>query len=145
MGAKDSKKEKKEISLQQESLDLLTQCSSKRMTVKEISKALEISTGTFHKMYTDYPDFKRAYYKGIQSRVIDSINSLERMCTGYYVEEEKITSMGEKTIYKKYIPPNTNAIIFFLKNRDPENWRDKWDIQIDGGERPVVIKNDLNE
>lgn len=35
--------------------------------------------------------------------------------------------------------------MFFLKNRDPENWRDKWDIQIDGGERPVVIKNDLNE
>lgn len=142
MGAKDSKKE---ILLQQESLDLLTQCSSKRMTVKEIAKVLEISHSTFYKMYTDYPEFKYAYYKGINSRVIDCINSLERMCTGYYVEEEKITSMGEKTIYKKYIPPNTNAIIFFLKNRDPENWRDKWDIQIDGGERPVVIKNDLNE
>ena len=122
MGAKDSKKE---ILLQQESLDLLTQCSSKRMTVKEISKVLEISHSTFYKMYTDYPEFKYAYYKGIQSRVIDCINSLERMCTGYYIEEEKITSMGEKTIYK--------------------NWRDKWDIQIDGGERPVVIKNDLNE
>ena len=142
MGAKDSKKE---ILLQQESLDLLTQCSSKRMTVKEISKVLEISHSTFYRMYTDYPEFKYAYYKGINSRVIDCINSLERMCTGYYIEEEKITSMGEKTIYKKYIPPNINAIIFFLKNRDPENWRDKWDIQIDGGERPVVIKNDLNE
>ena len=50
MGAKDSKKE---ILLQQESLDLLTQCSSKRMTVKEISKVLEISHSTFDKMYTD--------------------------------------------------------------------------------------------
>ena len=142
MVTKDSKKE---ILLQQESLDLLTQCSSKRMTVKEIAKVLEISASTFYRMYTDYPEFKYAYYKGINSRVIDCINSLERMCTGYYIEEEKITSMGEKTIYKKYIPPNTNAIISFLKNRDPENWRDKLDIQIDGGERPVVIKNDLNE
>ena len=113
MGAKDSKKEKKEILFQQESLDLLTQCSSKRMKVKEICKALEIPASTFHRMYTDYPEFKYAYYKGIQSRVIDCIDSLERMCTGYYIEEEKITSMG--------------------------------DIQIDGGERPVVIKNDLNE
>ena len=55
MGAKDSKKE---ILLQQESLDLLTQCSSKRMKVKEICKALEIPASTFHRMYTDYPEFK---------------------------------------------------------------------------------------
>lgn len=145
MGAKDSKKEEKEILLQQESLDLLTQCSSKRMKVKEICKALEISHSTFYKMYTNYPEFKYAYYKGIISRVIDCIDSLERMCTGYYIEEEKITSMGEKTIYKKYIQPNVYALMFFLKNLDSENWRDKWDIKIEGGERPVVIKNDLQE
>ena len=140
MGAKDSKKE---ILLQQESLDLLTQCSSKRMTVKEISKVLEISHSTFYKMYTDYPEFKYAYYKGIQSRVIDCINSLERMCTGYYIEEEKITSMGEKTIYKKYIQPNVNAIIFFLKNRDPENWRDKWEIGVINGIFKLMVEKDL--
>ena len=85
MGAKDSKEEKeKEILLQQESLDLLTQCSSKRMKVKEICKALEISHSTFYKMFTDYPEFKYAYYKGIISRVIACIDSLERMCTGIF-------------------------------------------------------------
>lgn len=35
--------------------------------------------------------------------------------------------------YTEHYPPDTTACIFWLKNRDKENWRDKQDIEHSGG------------
>jgi len=32
----------------------------------------------------------------------------------------------------KTVPPDTTALIFWLKNRRPDNWRDKQEVRVDG-------------
>jgi hypothetical protein len=47
---------------------------------------------------------------------------------GYSVETEKILCSGGKIIRVRTVehyPPDTTACIFWLKNRQPEIWRDK--------------------
>jgi hypothetical protein len=31
--------------------------------------------------------------------------------------------------YVEHVPPDTTAAIFWLKNRDPANWRDAWQLE----------------
>ena len=35
----------------------------------------------------------------------------------------------------KHYPPSETAMIFWLKNRDPENWRDRQEVEHSGGIR----------
>ena len=127
-------------------LDLLTEYISKGMTITEICKdVFKISKAMFYHICAQHPEVREAYYKGLQPAIFDCVDALKRMCNGFYVEEEKILPNGDKKIFKRYIPPNSTAIMFFLKNRDPGNWRDRWDVTLEGGIMPVVIKNDLTE
>lgn len=74
---------------------------------------------------------------------------MHKSAIGYFVEETKTyinevegvkTRRIEKT--KKWIPPNTAAQIFWLKNRRPDKWRDKpEDDQVYGG-RVVISEGD---
>jgi hypothetical protein len=55
--------------------------------------------------------------------------SLYERAVGYNYEAVKIfmPANREKPVYAKYIervPPDVTAGIFWMKNRDPENWRD---------------------
>lgn len=54
--------------------------------------------------------------------------SLLRRALGYYHAEEQIfCAFGKVTRVKtvKHYPPDSTAMIFWLKNRDPERWREK--------------------
>ena len=55
---------------------------------------------------------------------------------GYEYEEvsEKYESgmMTEKKITKKQVVPDVTAQIFWLKNRRPDKWKDKQDVEVSG-------------
>lgn len=137
---------KEEVLLEPSNLKLLTKCVSQGMLIKDIcDNVLKISKSNFYYMCGKHDKFKKAYYAGLQPAIFDCIDALKRMCEGYYVTEEKTDKDGNTTTYKKYIPPSVPALMFFLKNRDSKNWRDRWDIQLDGNDKPIIIKNDIVE
>ena len=48
--------------------------------------------------------------------------------TGYSYKEIRTTKQGGKTkteIWERYSPPDVTAMIFWLKNRKPYEWRDR--------------------
>lgn len=72
-------------------------------------------------------------------------NALLKRALGYDYEEETkmVAESGKKSIriVKKHIPPDTTAIIFWLKNRKREQWRDVNKIEID---KPVQVEQNTN-
>lgn len=91
-----------------------------------------IATGTLYTWKNKYQEINEALKKGKEVADYEVENAMHKSAIGYFVEETKTyinevegvkTRRVEKM--KKWIPPNTAAQIFWLKNRRPDKWREK--------------------
>lgn len=102
---------------------------------KEIADKLGISTSTLYNWQKKYVEFSEALKKGKQ--VVDAKveKALLKRALGYDYEEIKVTvnESGQKKVEKtkKQVRPDTTAQIFWLKNRLPDKWRDKRNVEIE--------------
>jgi hypothetical protein len=104
---------------------------------KEVAKEIGISEVTLISWKKKYPEFAKALKKG-KDKIDDQVESaLYRRAVGYEHPEDKIfydskrgITVVEPTI--KHYPPDTGAICFWLKNRRPEKWRDRQELEING-------------
>ncbi|MDG1857790.1 MAG: hypothetical protein P8I94_01725 [Emcibacteraceae bacterium] len=68
--------------------------------------------------------------------VLDSkvVRSLFERATGYSQVDYKFAAHGGKITdvkeYQKHYPPETAAMVFWLKNRQPNMWRDKQHMEL---------------
>lgn len=100
---------------------------------KQIAKNLGIALSAYYNYQNQYVEFLEALKRGKHPVDIEVENSLLKRALGFEYEEKhteiEIGSDGQpkpakiKTV-KKFIPGDTTAMIFWLKNRNPENWRD---------------------
>lgn len=58
-------------------------------------------------------------------------NALFNKAIGYEYTEEQVIPDGQIVTVTKYMKPDTTAQIFWLKNRKPNQWRDKQNIEHD--------------
>ena len=59
------------------------------------------------------------------------VRSLYQRAIGYVTETTKVMMVGGKPeiiTYKEQVPPDTTAMIFWLKNRRPQEWREKSEV-----------------
>lgn len=98
------------------------------LTDEQIAAKMGISHDTLYKYKKRYTEFAEALKRG--KRVVDREveKSLLNNATGYYYTEQQVTNSGEVVTLEKYSKPNTTAQIFWLKNRKPDTWRDKQEI-----------------
>jgi len=99
------------------------------------------------------PAFLTALKRGKEKADKQVVKSLYQRATGYSHEAVKIFydskrgQNGEAVIvpYTEHYPPDPTAMIFWLKNRDKENWRDRHDVTSDGEKitsvKVVVVKS----
>lgn len=97
-------------------------------TDNDVAEALGIVRSTFYKWRHDYPDFSDALKVG-KVKADDRVEaSLYRKAVGYEFDSVKIfNNQGEALVvtYTEIQHPDTTAAIFWLKNRRPEEWREK--------------------
>ncbi|MBQ3349193.1 MAG: hypothetical protein IJG38_02230 [Thermoguttaceae bacterium] len=102
-------------------------------TDREIAQSMGISLSTLNKWKNDFPEFSDSLKAGKESADAHVERSLYRLATGVTVKRRKVLDRSvagqavstDKQGEEYEIPPNPTAIIFWLKNRQPQKWRDR--------------------
>lgn len=99
----------------------------------EIADAIGIAMATFYSWASRYPDFAEALKLGKSPTDERVVRSLYRRAIGYTFDALKIQVLRDGSVvkvpYREHVAPDTTACIFWLKNRDRDNWRDKQEVE----------------
>ena len=132
-------KAKYETWLQPENLILIQGGRRDGLSDAQVAHNMGIARGTLHKWLGEYKALNDAYKKGTEVSTYEVENALYKSALGIEVTETELTEvkdMNGETIQKvlkqrkRYIPPNLGSIVFILKNRKSEKWRDKREIEL---------------
>ena len=112
------------------------------LTDEQIAQKIGIKTSTLYDWKNRFPEISEALKKGKEVVDIEVENALLKRALGYsYTETTRelqqnvLTGENELVVTKtveKFIPPDTTAQIFWLKNRKPEEWRDNQAVVVSG-------------
>jgi transposase-like protein len=118
--------------LTEDKLLLLQGWARDGLTDEQIAHNMGINVRTLYKWKKKYGQIGQALKKGkeVVDRQVE--NALLRSALGYEYEEQALTNKGEVVTLRKYQHPNITAAIFWLKNRKPQEWRDKQQVEHTG-------------
>lgn len=111
---------------------------------EQVASNLGISYTLLKEWKKKYPSFLTAIKKGKEVSDYELENTLHKRATGYYYTEETVTNKGEVVQITKYEHPNPTALIFALKNRLPNKYRDKQEVKHEGS-MGVTFIDDIGE
>lgn len=104
-------------------------------TDQELADFFEVSVRTLYRWKNTFPEFCQAL-KAAKAPADERVErSLYERALGYERDEVDIRVVeGQivQTTIRKFYPPDTTAAIFWLKNRRPDEWRDKVDHELTG-------------
>ena len=105
------------------------------LTDKQIADELDVTEQTINNWKVAHPEFFESLKRGKNIPDTEVESALLRRAKGFTYQE------GERS---RVALPDTTACIFWLKNRQPEKWRDKQEVALTG---PVelVVKYDGNK
>lgn len=106
-------------------------------TDMEMADFFEVDVRTIYRWKHDHEAFCQALNVGKSKADERVINSLYQRAVGYEQEAVKIFMPAGKdepvyAPYREKVAPDTTAAIFWLKNRQPEQWRDKQELEHKG-------------
>jgi len=107
-------------------------------TDAEVADFFNVSVATIYRWKNVHAEFCEALKVGKEEADARVERALYHRAIGYEQEEVKIfmPAGAAEPVYAPYtakIAPDTTAAIFWLKNRRPDEWRDKRDVEHSGG------------
>ena len=129
--------------LTDDALIILQDWARQGLTDAQIAKNMGIAYVTLYDWKNRFPKFANALKKTKEIVDAEVENKLFKRAMGYEVEEEEVREIrnddGEMVVVsrkktKKHIPPDVTAIIFWLKNRRADTWREKQEVKFEGDE-----------
>jgi len=119
-------------------LDRIPSWRKDGLTELQVGKKLGISEDTLHRYKKLHSEFYESLKNGKELLIENLKESLFKRAMGYKVEETKQifrkTKKGQDAVYvERYTREvySDTCLIFALKNLDPENWKDRREIQQD--------------
>jgi hypothetical protein len=114
------------------SLTLLRGWARDGLTNEQMAHNIGICLSTFYKWKNDSLEFSNAIKDGKEVADYEIENAMYRSALGYHVTEKKqvLGKDGEVVTLEseRYVQPSVSAQIFWLKNRQPEKWKDKQEV-----------------
>lgn len=114
------------------------------LTDKQIAGAFEISESTLNLWKNEHHEFSESIKKGKLEADANVVSTLYKRALGHTQKSKipfKVKKIDSETgkLYdtveivetEEYFPPDMVATIFWLKNRQPEHWRDKKEVEIE--------------
>lgn len=109
-----------------------------------------VHQSTIHEWQSSHPEFLAALRKGKEVADAEVAKSLYLRATGYSHRAVKIFAdpkTGSELIipYTEKFPPDPTSMIFWLKNRQKDKWRDKHETELTGKDgAPIVPTMNIN-
>lgn len=113
-------------------------------TDAELAEFFEVEESTINNWKLAHPDFLESIKRGKSIADGEVAESLYKRAMGYKHDDVDIKVIDGQIVMTpltKYYPPDTAALIFWLKNRQKKKWRDKIETGVTDGEGndvPVV-------
>ena len=105
-------------------------------TDKELGDFFNVTEQTINNWKKDFPSFFESIKRGKIDADARVAQSLFKRALGYTANETQLAQFGGSFTDEKVIPkevaPDTTAAIFWLKNRQPQKWRDKQEVGLSG-------------
>jgi hypothetical protein len=102
----------------------------------ELADFFKVDTATIYRWRNTHTEFCEAVIAG-KSLADDRVErSLYNRAVGYTFESEKVFQhQGEiiRAPTREHVPPDPGAALNWLKNRKPDAWRDKQEVEHKGG------------
>ena len=109
---------------------------------EQIAKNMGISRSTLNEWKKKFPDISDTLKRSKEVVDVEVENALLKRALGYSTTEVtreralnpetgKVELVVTKAVTKE-VPPDTTAQIFWLKNRRPDLWRDKQNVELSG-------------
>ena len=128
--------------LEPDGLQLLGAWARDGLTDEQIAKNMGISRSTLNEWKKKFPDISDTLKRGKEVVDVEVENALLKRALGYSTTEVtreralnpetgKVELVVTKAVTKE-VPPDTTAQIFWLKNRRPDLWRDKQNVELSG-------------
>ena len=129
------------------------------MTDAEIATFFEVEQGTLYDWDEAHPEFQQSRARGKIPADVEVAVSLRKRALGYSHKAVKIFMPAGATepVYAEYIerfPPDTQAASLWLRNRQPDKWKDRTEQSITAdlnihrilSEAPLTIEqwNEMN-
>lgn len=116
------------------SLDLIRHLYESGYTDKQVATKIDVSEVTLNAWKKKNPEFLKSLKDWKIEADKDVEASLYQRARGYTTKETKVFcdkfgKITEHTISKHYAPDPT-SMIFWLKNRQPDKWRDRKEIDL---------------
>lgn len=114
--------------LEPEGLTLLEGWARNGLTDEQIAHNCGITVKTLYEWKNRYGEICEALKRGKEVIDLEVENALLKSALGFTYDEvmtEESEGGIKKRVTKKMVLPNVTAQIFWLKNRKPEQWRDK--------------------
>lgn len=103
-------------------------------TDKQLAEFFEVAESTIYEWKINYTEFSEAIKRGKEQADAEIASRLYDRARGYTHNEEKIFCVEGQIVRAetiKHYPPDPTSMIFWLKNRNPERWREKQEVKLD--------------
>lgn len=101
---------------------------------EDLANFFSVSLNTINYWKKHYLSFYMAIANGREIADGKVANALFKKATGYSYKAIKFAThqgvITDKCEYTEYVPPDTSAAIFWLKNRQGARWREKAEAQV---------------
>lgn len=102
---------------------------------KDLAGFFNVEESTINNWKRDFPEFLEAIKAGKDQADAEVANRLYQRALGYEHPEDKVfLYKGQPVVVPviKHYPPDTAAAFIWLKNRQPQLWRDKHEVEMSG-------------